>query len=337
MPSAIPTPEPTNVRNVEVTAPDWNVVSFEVGCARCGRDLRGLTEPKCPACGLEFDWSQAVPIEQLTCRKCGYHLCGLCDTRCPECGEAFTWEQVLDDFRRRQKPTFEYRWRDHPFRSFTYTWWLTLRPWKVWRVIDIHDPPRPVMLGVMVGVAAIVFMLAGVLPGTLAWIVYDVQSRPRWTARGAAVPSLLWRLPDYAITSFHDHLEFAVTIGVWAVFSFLALLIFQQSMRIYKVRTSHVFRVWVLSVAMLPPLACLVCFATLAALRIFDLPFCGPTEAGISASSALILVLYSAIAVMLGYKVYLRMPHSVGIVIASQVIALLASASVCPWLVWLMK
>lgn len=333
----MPTPKPTLELQTEVTAPDWNVVPFEVGCARCGHDLRGMTEPKCPACGLEFSWSQAVPIEQLTCRKCGYHLCGLRETRCPECGESFTWEQVLDDYHRKRKPLFEFRWRDRPVRSLVYTWWLALRPWKLWQTVDIHDPPRPVMLGVMAGVAAIVFMLAGVLPGTLAWVVYDVQSRRGWTARGFTMPSLVTRLPDYAMTSFHDHLEFAVTIGVWAMFSFLALLIFQQSMRIYKVRTSHVFRVWVLSVAILSPFACLVCFTTLAALRICDLPFYGPTEAGISASSALILVLYSAIAVILGYKVYLRMPHSVGVVVASQVIALLASASVCPWLVWLLR
>lgn len=337
MPSTLPIPEPAIARNVEVTAPDWNVVPFEVGCARCGRDLRGLTEPKCLACGLEFDWSKAVPIEQLTCRKCSYHLYGLRETRCPECGDSFTWEQVLDDYHRRQKPTFEYRWRDHPFRSLVYTWWLALRPWRLWQTIDIHDPPRPLLLGVMVGVAAIVFILAGVLPNTLAWVVYEVQSRPRWTARGISLPSVIWSLPEYAMTSFNNQLPFLVTIGVWAVFSFLGLLVFQQSMRIYKVRTSHVFRVWVLSVALLSPLASLLSFTTLAALRICDLRYYGPIEDYITASSAFILVLYSAIAVTVAYKVYLRMPHSGGVMIASQVIAILASASVCPWLVWLVQ
>ena len=82
--------------------PDWDLVPFEVGCARCGRDLRGLAESKCPACDLEFEWSDAVPIDQLTCRHCGYHLYGLRETRCPECGNRFTWERVLDEFRRRK-------------------------------------------------------------------------------------------------------------------------------------------------------------------------------------------------------------------------------------------
>ena len=59
------------------TAPNWENVPFDVGCARCGNDLRGLTESICPACGLELDWADAVPIEQLTCLHCGYHLYGL--------------------------------------------------------------------------------------------------------------------------------------------------------------------------------------------------------------------------------------------------------------------
>ncbi len=54
--------------------PDWDHVPFDVGCARCGHDLRGLTDPRCPACQLEFDWADAVPIEQLTSETCGYHL-----------------------------------------------------------------------------------------------------------------------------------------------------------------------------------------------------------------------------------------------------------------------
>jgi hypothetical protein len=34
-----------------------------------------------------------IPIPP-TCRKCGYNLTGLTETRCPECGEPFTWGEV---------------------------------------------------------------------------------------------------------------------------------------------------------------------------------------------------------------------------------------------------
>ena len=70
------------------SAPDWDHVPFDVGCARCGHDLRGRSDPICPACGLTFDWADAVPIERLTCAHCNYHLYGLQEKRCPECGNA---------------------------------------------------------------------------------------------------------------------------------------------------------------------------------------------------------------------------------------------------------
>ena len=112
--SGMPTTNDPTVANS--TGPDWDLVRFDVPCARCGHDLRGLTDPVCPACKLEFDWSVAVPVEHLTCEKCDYHLFGLTETRCPECGTRFTWNEALDAYRRRQKPLFEYRWRKKPVR-----------------------------------------------------------------------------------------------------------------------------------------------------------------------------------------------------------------------------
>ena len=90
-----------SIREPASPPPNWDNVPFDVSCARCGHDIRGLTEPMCPACELEFDWAQAVPIEQLTCERCGYHLYGLRDTRCPECGRPFTWEEALTEYYRR--------------------------------------------------------------------------------------------------------------------------------------------------------------------------------------------------------------------------------------------
>ncbi len=329
MPSTLPSPEPTLDRNAEVTAPDWSVIPFEVGCARCGHDLRGLTEPKCPACGLEFDWSKAVPIEQLICRKCGYHLYGLRETRCPECGESFTWEQVLDDYHRRQKPLFEYRWRDHPFRSLVYTWWLALRPQKLWRFIDIHDRPRVGPLLVILVVGTITLMVAGSVPA----IVEEVVNRWRWTrlmaARGSPVPITVW-LPHSIdwIDWRNQHLyEFARIIGVWCFFTFASLLVFQQSMRRCKVRTLHVFRVCVYAIFGVAPLATAAFSTTGAVLRGFRLFWFDGAQI---ATVALPLVMgFGAWSVAVGYRRYIRMPHSIGVVIAAQIVALLASAITC--------
>ena len=98
-----------NSKQLPDGGPDWAHVPFDVSCARCGQNLRGLQDPVCPACALEFDWSVAVPIENLTCLKCDYHLFGLTGNRCPECGTAFTWADVLEEFHRKRNPLFEYR------------------------------------------------------------------------------------------------------------------------------------------------------------------------------------------------------------------------------------
>ncbi|MCH8243366.1 MAG: hypothetical protein IH897_12275, partial [Planctomycetes bacterium] len=141
------TPDQTNTiaampETTTVHAPNWDLVPFDVPCPRCGHDLRGQTEPVCPACKLEFDWSVAVPIEELTCEKCHYHLFGLAETRCPECGERFTWKKALAAYERRRHLLFEYRWRDQPFRSLIRTAYLTLRPRLLWRQLDMHDRPQ---------------------------------------------------------------------------------------------------------------------------------------------------------------------------------------------------
>ena len=133
-----------------IRAPDWENVPFEVGCARCGHDLRGRTEAKCPACGLEFDWAAAVPIEQLKCRHCDYHLYGLRETRCPECGERFTWEEALARYHRKRIALFEYQWRERPIRSLIGTWFRAMVPGKLWKKVSIHDPPQVGPLWVMI-------------------------------------------------------------------------------------------------------------------------------------------------------------------------------------------
>ena len=119
-------------------SPDWGMVPFAVGCARCGHDLRGQTAPICPHCELTFDWADAVPIERVTCVHCDYHLYGLQETRCPECGIEFTWDEALAEYHRRRLPWFEYRWRDQPIRSVLTTWRGALHPGTFWRSIDIH-------------------------------------------------------------------------------------------------------------------------------------------------------------------------------------------------------
>jgi len=88
--------------------PDWDAIDFEVMCSRCGYNLRLLPEPRCPECGLRFDW-----------------------------------RVILDAWARRSDFLFEHNWRQQPIRSWAKTVWRSFRPFRFWRNVSIHDHIQP--------------------------------------------------------------------------------------------------------------------------------------------------------------------------------------------------
>lgn len=304
--------------------PNWDNVPFDVGCARCGHDLRGLTNPKCPACGLAFDWADAVPIEQLTCLHCGYHLYGLRETRCPECGERFTWEEVLTDYRRRNKPLFEYRWRERPIRSFVRTWYLTLRPHKLWSKVDIHDPVKVGPLLVMIAVAIVVFAGSIVILGGFDRWLWQWNWMQTW-GRPVSLAAHFARLPRYVLSRLQGPDIYTLTCALilWFTSSLASLMVFRQSMRRCRVRTVHVVRVWAYALPTVAPVVVASLYA-LECVRVALIPnyWLAPL---LPAVIALFLIAFAAWSIHLGYKKYLRMPHSVAVAVASQVMAVLVT------------
>ncbi len=299
--------------------PDWDLVHFDVSCARCGHDLRGLTEPKCPKCRLDFDWDEVVPLEHLTCESCGYHLFGLTETRCPECGEDFTWASAIGEYRRSRQPFFETRWRDEPFRSYLRTWWWSLWPPRLWRRLDIHDAPHVgPLIGMIVLSLTLYFVTAVTLEGcrrTLEQLMWG-WGRPGWIG---GIATLMMYFAAAIRTGYAPDL--IAMVCLWAGASFGALMVFRQSMRLYKVRTIHVFRVWAYSMFLVLPPAVVIGYAPeLAGLlaRRFV-----PTDE-LTALSALALFGFVTWSLYHGYRTYLRMAHSAAVAIASQVIAMLA-------------
>ena len=336
----------TTDRTSTRVGPDWDQVPFDVSCARCGHELRGLGEPICPTCGLTFDWADAIPLEELTCLHCGYHLFGLQEQRCPECGQRFVWEMVLDDYRRRQKPLFEYRWSKEPFKALRASWWLGLRPWKLWRTIDLHDPPALVGLLVLLGLTAIFFVFSAPLIayGT-GWLIGWFQSvtrplpqpLPTWTAIGYAYrsygPLSYW----YRGIGWYETLLSAV--AAWWLAGFVTLLLLRQSMRLCKVRASHVFRVCVYAMI---PLAMghtsywMFLAAVTAAWAVCPTAFYLIVVIGgaIAVGLPLLVWFLTLMSVASAYRMYLRMRHAWAVAIVSQIIALLVALNVTMALVF---
>lgn len=303
------------------------MVPFDVGCARCGHDLRGSTSPVCGACGLNFDWAQAVPVEALTCRTCGYHLYGLRETRCPECGEPFTWDQALDDYRRSRKPIFEYRWRQEPIRSLFRTWTLALRPRKLWSTIDLHDPPKmwPLFFLLVVSTLGITaatacFMILTSVTGYLEYMAFLRQNQML-----GRVPITLWDFVNGPII-LGTIRGVLLVLFVWWFWSIAALMIFQQSMRLGRVRTVHVLRVWILSTVALSSLASAVAVPMMAIeLATLGTRFVRSDFVFALATCGLAYLILGIAAQVAAYRHFLRLPHAMGIVLAAQLIAVLAT------------
>ncbi len=295
-----------------------------MACARCGADLRGKSEPICTACGLEFDWADAVPIDRLVCQHCEYNLRGLSETRCPECGRPFTWEQALADYHRRRNPLFEYHWRDRPVRSLFRTWRLAIRPRKLWRMVNLHDPPQCAALLVFAGIClTLLFLLSGIGRGVGYWCWNHLS--------GARVPNLGWlwleltAMPGHVLREFESGratLPLLVAL-TWVGASFLALLVFQQSMRLCRIKTGHVVRVWAYSVPPLLPVAALVICAYFCVGRVTFWPGAPDIEVPV----VLAMLVHVQWSLWAAYRFHLRMRHALGVAVASQTMAVLATSA----------
>lgn len=305
--------------------PDWSVVPFAVHCPRCDHDLHGRTEPNCPACALTFLWADAVPIEQLKCFSCGYHLYGLKDRRCPECGKDFTWEAVLANYHRRRKPLFEYRWREEPVRSLFRTWWLALRPKKLWTTLDIHDPVqwKPLIASGLIALLGVMLMVVVLTLASrfIQAVTGTLRSANYWKARGFSFTEVLMMDLNWILSEWRTYIA-AIMAGyilLWFTSLALGLLIFQQSMRRYKVRARHIGRIVFYACAISCPGIALGTFTSVGLYIFFSYGDYLPI------GEALVVLAWigSLRSVAIAYRDYLRMDHPWGVSAAAHVIALI--------------
>ncbi len=327
--------------------PDWPLVHFDVLCGRCGQDLHGREEPVCPQCLLEFDWQHVVPLEQLTCGKCDYHLYGLNETRCPECGESFDWGQVLDEFRRRQKPLFEYHWRKKPFRSFMSSWWLAMRPWKLWRLVDVHDPPLTKGTGIFLSVLVCIHVFSGSALGLLATYCYKfllmilisnhmiipyssfyfyqrLDGKNNYIGDAIGLIHHTWQCPSLLLP-----------LLCWSLAGFVSLMLLRQSIKLCRVRTAHIARLYVYSmvpVAMGTVIYFAFIFVGEVGVAFFAFfKWANPNSFPVSMDQIRSVVwiptwCFVVMSMALGFRRYIKMKHAWSVAVACQIIAFLIVA-----------
>lgn len=136
-------------------APDWDALTLELHCPRCGYNLRGLPQPRCPECGREFEWVELVTGAQTET----------------------------------ESPLFEYQWRRRPVRSFLVTVGASILPIRFWYDASLFARPR---LGPLTLFLGLVLTLQGLICGVSSFAPdWSARIDPRWAhASWLYVPSL---------------------------------------------------------------------------------------------------------------------------------------------------
>lgn len=77
------------------------------------------------------------------CPRCGYDLHGLAKSRCPECGLSYDPATMRESATViAQARVFEFRWREHPFKSLLGTILHSMRPRRFWSSLHPWLPVR---------------------------------------------------------------------------------------------------------------------------------------------------------------------------------------------------
>ena len=176
--------------------------------------------------------------------------------RCPECGLTFDWAEAIESTRRHSEILFEHAWRNHPIRSWLATTWACLWPTSFWQRVSIHERVRvnPLLFFLASTViGAIMFLIVGsqsvaavlaLFIGTMQFSPYRPQPylvrthyqldrlamHPRW-------PFSNW------LASF-DYRFWLVPIGMFfAILGiFVILAVLQQTLTRFRIRRDQLLR-----------------------------------------------------------------------------------------------
>ncbi|HEY7091435.1 MAG TPA: hypothetical protein VH518_25280 [Tepidisphaeraceae bacterium] len=305
------------------------------------------------------DWS-LVKCDIL-CPLCDYNLRGLVEPRCPECGHQFKWDEILSQGDRTHPFLFEHQ----PHRN-VWSFFRTLResmmPRRFWRsVLPIHRiiPRRLIVywllllsLGFLAALPAIPQAMrqeSANLRASRQWMVAWLTRSPSdpqaaaflktygspAAAANASYPALgTFALFGRALTqnwSMQQMLIPPLAAAVsWPWLTLASLLIFRASLAQARIKTGHVLR----CVIYCEDLLLLLLPGFMMALSVAYVPGWWMGVAvrwvGLGMSLAALLLTYR---LAMAYRLYLRFPHAIATVIASQIIVGLALFKA--YLMWL--
>jgi hypothetical protein len=307
------------------------------------------------------DW--ATLQREILCPLCDYNLRGLTEPRCPECGYRFTWAGLQDDLRNQQEWFFEHQKR-RPIRSLVKTWVVSLRPRRFWTLVQPTNPPhlRRLLLYWLTVAALLVALGPGFGIPRLVGNYREIARRrqdilgyfqpsalvdPQWRsmmlakygsaqAAAEALNPWLWPWQFDVNQGFRESSEsmiareLTIVLLCWPWLILLTMIIFRQTLRQARIKTSHLLRcaIYASDVA---PLIFIPAVYTLGALVSFYFPW----SVVIFEPSAIIIfgAIYFILCYRLtvAYRYYLNFPHALATCIATQLVAILLMFIFMPW------
>jgi hypothetical protein len=292
---------PTSMPDAELLqldgTPDWEAISFDVLCSRCGYNLRTLTRPKCTECGLEFEWPEVI--------QRAVHQ---------------------SDF------LFEHHWHRRPIRSFVTTVWRSFEPRKFWAQVSIHQRIQPGPLWFLILLASPVFW--GSILGSMHLLkLFYFSTLPLRSARSPLEQLLYANMrPFFNLMFPMPRRWWAVPLFLAFVWIFLLSLVamlcaLRQTLAKCRVRPIQMLRVVAYAAI---PASQWCALALLANLWVFQkLPYDHFLRSDfiVQPSGPLIFILIFAHYLQRGLKYYLQLPRSGRMAMTVAFVGFLAAAN----------
>jgi len=197
--------------NVERDSPAPSLIS-DPACPRCGYSLRGVAQ-----------WTDACPLTG-TCSECGLEV---------EWRKAFT---ILP-----HPWLFERLWRFRPVRSFVATASRALRPWRLWKEVDLSEPFVPGAALVFNVLLCLLILCADVCVGVLT--VFMQIGLSDYLAGGVRLRDVMDDLFSLAGALLRVMSTFGGLMALWSVVLTVCLLLLPTSLRRAHVLPRHLVRI----------------------------------------------------------------------------------------------
>ena len=274
--------------------------------------------------------------EDLDCPRCGYNLRGLPQPRCPECGLVVDLDQIRAAQALLSKPLFEYQWRRRPIRSFFSTVWLTVRPWRLWRTVKLEWEPQNKTIWIYGFFALLLMPMIGMVCVKLCFLIDYAILFPiiKWNTPvseiALALPDKLFAATRQIPAGLLSCVQMTLPLSVIIVTTYAGCRFYRHSILHYRIKTGHLVRIAVYSsgVYWLGALSwggwCLLLLSesflgSKAILRI---------ESSLEIADQvlpLIIVLSWAASLVLGAKWYLRVPRAWLMILSAGIFGLTAT------------